>query len=238
MILPAAVIVAALIEYLQGFVGREQSVQDVLISAAGAWLGLAAGFQSPQATPRTVVGLVSIAAMGYVLPAPLRAFHDEWRARKEFPLLSSFRSDRELSRWQLSGSVTRVPAAADHDGALILNLEPQREASFHLAHAPRDWSAYRALNLRVSLVGPETTLTCRLNDLAHDLAVPHENSDHFEESFTLHPGWQDVELDLTRAASGLATRRMDLDEINGLTCFVRKVSTRTELLVDDLRLLP
>lgn len=236
-ILSLAVTLAIGIELLQGFVGRSQSAGDVLLSAAGAWFGLWAGSGFLRghraAVPAALVSIVIAAAAA--TPATL-AFVDEAAARRSFPVLADFTSDRELSRWRLIGFDARVPASDGHNGALALTARAQGGSSFHLAYAPRDWSAFTALEIRLRLDGPGQPFVCRLNDLAHDLATPHENSDHYEEIFSLVPGWQTVSLELERAAAGLATRRMNLAEINGLTCFLRDAPSETTLLVDHVRL--
>ena len=221
--LALTLLLAVSIEWLQGFVGRDRSVEDLWISVCGAIFGL---LYSPALSALLRPGLVrpvrALVTSGLLIVLSLpaaSALLDEWRARDDFPVLSDFTSVLELDRWDGAGGRSRVGAVAGvHSGAMLVRVEPAEAGGIHLRYFPRDWSAYRTLVIRINNDGPPIAMTCRLNDVAHDLQTPHENSDHYEESFTLQTGWQEVRLDLETAATSLSSRRMDLASMNGLTC--------------------
>jgi hypothetical protein len=240
LMLIASVCIGGVIEFLQGVVGREQSVWDVLVGTSGTAVGLlwtAFGARHmPRLSKAMRVGVTAAVVLAIVTPTGF-ALADEWRARRDFPLLADFRDRLELGRWEgLERGVILQPEEGEHDGALLLRAEAGRGASLHLRYMPRDWRGYRSVRMRVHYEGGATSIRCRLNDLAHDLRVPHEASDHYEGAFPLGSGWQDLVIDLDVAAASLATRPMDLHQMNGLTCFLAATEERQDLLVDRVGL--
>lgn len=235
-----SVVAGGAIEYLQGMVGREQAVWDIVVGASGSALALLwtsfGARNAPWLSRRARVGATVIVGLANLGPTGL-ALVDESRARGDFPVLAAFRDRLELSRWEGIERGALMPAAlGQHDGALRLHAAAGEGISLHLRHMPRDWRGYRHVRMRVRYSGESTSLRCRLNDLAHDLRIPHEASDHYEGAFPLASGWQELVIDLDVAASSLATRTMDLHEMNGLTCFLRATARDQELLVDFVSL--
>lgn len=241
LVIAAAVAVA--IEWLQGFIGRSQSVGDVLLSLAGTALALLVSpWWTPDATSRALhPGRVALAAAlltASVLPTAISLW-DEAQARAALPELAGFSSRLEMTRLNFTGAYARVPVQGEPDNwALQLRAEPGSSAWWVLLYFPGDWSSYRTLTMRVRLDGHPLSLQCVLNDRAHDLAVPHEDSDHYSERFQLQPGWQELRIDLTHAAASLAKRRMEMAEIAGFRCGTSDATAPSSLLLDYLRLEP
>lgn len=228
------------IEFLQGFVGREQAVWDIVVGLSGAALALLwTSFgvrRAPLLSTGVRVGAAVIIGLANLTPTGL-ALADESRARRDFPVLAEFRDRLELTRWEGLDPGALLPREpGSHDGALRLRAEAGEGVSLHLRYMPRDWRGYREVRMRVHYSGEATLLRCRLNDLTHDLRIPHQASDHYEGAFPLDTGWQDLAIDLGVAAASLATRTMDLHEMNGLTCFLPSTAGRQELLIDRVGL--
>jgi hypothetical protein len=236
----ATIVLAVGIEGLQDFVGRERSLSDVWLSLAGTGLALAQRFPvaSGSSGRRTGQLTVSGVIMGMALWPLGLALFDESRARRDFPTLSGFTSKLELSRWEGGARVSWVaPEPGEHDGAMAVETAPGRNG-LHSRYFPRDWSGYRRLSMRVRNNGTQLALICRISDLEHSLRTPHDPADHFEARFEVDGGWQELSIDLPAAAASLSDRRMDLEQMNSLTCNVHPREQAASLVLDWVTLLP
>lgn len=230
-VIAISLLLAATIEVLQGFVGRSQSLEDILLSVGGSALGLTWHLQF-----RWRKLSIAMLALSCGIPTAV-AVTDEWSARRDFPVLAEFRSPLELSRFRFSGS-QRLTRSTENPSGGRLEMQPddQGNLAWQLVHFPPDWSRFTHVEMHYELLGDSLVLKCVLNDEQHERAVPHEDADHFAQEFTLHRGSQSVDIDLRRAQALLAGRLMNVKEIASLRCSSRETGPGTTLVVGAITL--
>jgi len=236
-----AVALAIAIEWVQGFVGRERSWTDVALSLAGVALALPFTPQAKVRFPQQSLALLRLViGVAVILPIIIpiaRYIADERAMSRGFPVLSDFATRIQATRWEVTAAAEWLPGEpGEHTGALAIAAAPNRTTSWRLAYFEPDWRGFTQLAMRLQLEGPPVVARCILNDLLHDQTLPHEDSDHFEVTVPLSPGWQTIRIDLVQAQASLRTRTMNLGEMNGLRCFVRNEAAEIRVLIDDVRL--
>ncbi|MFM7272914.1 MAG: VanZ family protein, partial [Gammaproteobacteria bacterium] len=123
LVLLAAALLGALVEWLQGFVGREVSWADVRLDVIGAALGSTA---VGAGRARWILPAFALVLLTWLDALPLgRALLDEYRARRDFPVLASWASDLELGRMQPAAGMRREHAPErPGERALRVLLQP------------------------------------------------------------------------------------------------------------------
>lgn len=222
-------VAGAAVEGLQSLVGRDASLFDLLMDAAGAAsvLCLAAAWTARRGRWPLRAGLLAGAALAAtVVLAPLVEGALAYARRAgQFPVIASF--ERRLDLYFLEGGGSALERIALPEpwaqGAAVNTLAVRLEH----AHSPglrhnepaADWRGYQALKL--DLINPgETPLrfVLRVHDAAHD----QRHIDRFNRSFTLQPRSRRVlQVPLEDIASAPRDRRLDLSQVAGLVLFER-----------------
>lgn len=154
--LAAVFLAMGLVEVIQPWVGREAEARDALFGAAGSAMAVAlsAAFRTPDPRKRAAWrSLVLVLGAAVLLPLWL-VMLDRWEARREFPVLASFRAPLETGRWKGQGcSMERVKSAGR--SALRLTVLPGADyPGVFLVEAPRDWTGMRCLEITMAWPGP------------------------------------------------------------------------------------
>ncbi len=235
-------LVGGMVELIQSQIGREAAWQDLGNDLIGSMLGMA--FVAPS---RKTVSRWTLRA--FQLPVVLLAcwslfpvaqvLVDDVIARQQFPLLSGFETPLEISRW--SGSAHREVSneiAFSGQSSLKIRLSTHLYSGLGLKDFPRDWSGYRSISLQI--FNPESEplkLHFRVHDLYHS---DHDNaySDRFNTTFSLHQGWNHLQVPLQKIAHAPKTRQLDLTQVGGMGVFVGKLKKSRTIYLDDVRLLP
>lgn len=222
-----AVAIGVLVEGVQALIGRDASLGDVAMDAAGAGavLGVTAAVGAGRRRPAVTAAGLAVAAAGIVVVAlPLVDAALAYARRAEvFPSIATFDSPRDLYFVRGSGArIDRVrlpPALAGEHSEWGLQVRLERERSPGLRHeepAP-DWRGHRVLKL--DLVNPgeaRLRLMLRVHDAKHD----QRHEDRFNLAFTLQPHSRRVlEVPLEAIAEAPKDRRLDLGRVAGLVLF-------------------
>ncbi|MEA3547402.1 MAG: VanZ family protein [Thermodesulfobacteriota bacterium] len=228
-----------LIEALQaGFGGRTSSLGDVWRDMAGGIIGLVwVGWASVTKLQRGVLVLVvffvvvvSIIPLGVVLV-------DEVRARRDFPILSSFETASELSRWHAKTEISQVKDPVRQGRfALRLPLTTDTYSGIGLKYFPRNWNGMKGLSL--SIYNPEQSvlqITFRVHDRLH-VEGKQIYADRFNRSLTMQPGWNVIFILMDDIKNAPANREMDLANIYGFGLFSSDLKEEKVIYIDDVRL--
>lgn len=211
--------VGGAIEWLQGLIGREPSLNDLRLDLLGALLGALCCVGAGSGAERRLGWGFAIVAGAVLLVLDLRplavAVIDEYRAWRSFPVLSDFSTPFETGRWHADGGLRVVPAPGGVGGnALRVELRPAAYAGFRLVHFPRDWRGYRELRLRMHAEAGQR-LVCRIHDRAHD----DHHADRFNRAFAIVPGWNELTIPLVEVARAPRGRAMAMGDVAELGCF-------------------
>ena len=132
LVVAATLSVGILAELIQPFVGRTAGVRDVVLGLAGsvAAVCLNMTLRSRAIVVRVLlVAITLLLAFAAVFPLILIT-RDRQAARRDFPLLASFESNTELSRWSGNGcGVSRVPDHTTH-GQWALKIEVEKPDNY------------------------------------------------------------------------------------------------------------
>lgn len=228
------------IEWIQGFVGRTFSVGDVARDINGTMLAIA--FLSPAGMALRMItrGTLRAAALALLLAQlypVLTAVTDEVIATKQFPILSSLETPRELSRWSSSS-----PIAVDHQiarqgqASLRVDLKPSKYSGVALRYFPADWHKYKLLHLSILNPSQEPLrVTCRINDKAH-IANGQSYHDRFNRDFILAHGWNDIDIPMVDIKQAPKNRLIDLRQIQNIMIFASGLQVSRTIYIDDVRL--
>jgi hypothetical protein len=179
----------------------------------------------------------------YTLAYPtLVALNDEARALAQFPVLASFESTIELSRFQFDeGMDPRVVQMLDDDGrpfsATLLRLLPGEYPDFVFRHFPRDWLDMRAL--QSVIVNPDTVpmdLTLRIDDVEYDYEL--DEHDRYNRSFSFLPGTNRIEIPLSDVEAAPRNRRFDLARVQRLLVYAVDLGQPRDIIIGPIVLLP
>jgi len=230
----------AFIEYLQTFVGRQASLQDVMLDVTGSVISVALfsnrirmlSFRKKAFTAFLVISLIL-----FVSWKLMSSLWDEYQARSDFPVLADFEHAREINRWtsiekiEISDEVSKLGLKS-----LKLTLTPRTYSGVELQYFPGDWSGYRRFGLHVfySEAGP-IFLTVSIFDNKHH-ANRYSFTDRYTKSFQLQPGWNAVNISLDDVKHAPQKREMDMTRIRGLRLFVVRPGKMQHIYIDGVRL--
>jgi len=230
---PTLVIV---VEILQPLVNRDRGWGDLLPGLAGS-AGVVALFLATRTRRRSVWGLVALAAVR-AAGAPLGwGARDEWRERRQFPLLATFESAGELSRWDAAGVVlTRVTRdAAGGRYALAMRVTAADYPGIFTAPAQPDWADMEQLCMELALDAPAPrVIWLRMDDRPGN--PPY--AERFQVAFELAPGAHTVCVERAEFGKTAGGRDMDLHRIASFGIFLERGAVGDGLIVDNLRLVP
>jgi hypothetical protein len=181
-------------------------------------------------------GLLASIVLIVFLPLGI-ALVDEGIARAQFPLLSDFETPFEKNRWEGDALFLIDPSIAYHGKAsLRMNMDISMYSGISLVYFPRNWKGFRFFRLEVFNPSPEgIQITCRIHDRRHEEGE-QLFEDRFNKGFLIHPGWNDLRIDLNEVATAPMGRMMDLGEIRAVGFFASRLPAPRIIFLDYVRL--
>jgi hypothetical protein len=237
----AALALGAAVELGQAVAGLYGDPWDVLRDGGGAFsvaLILIALDPAISGRARAALSGAAIIVLGAFSYPILAALDDEARARSQFPVLASFKTTSELSRFHFgNGKKPRIVLIPDDVGqsvsAVQLHLPPGKYPGFVLRYFPGDWRGMRALRLLV--VNPEPTLiemTVRIDDAEYDYRL--DLDDRYNRSFPLSPGVNRIEIPLSDVATAPRNRRFDLGRVKLLLMYAVDLEQPRDIIIGPI----
>ena len=233
-----AVGVGVSIEFVQRFVGRDSSWDDVIHNLFGVWLGLFWGQK-----PTRPVWLLRITSLLLAAPAFWLVIYSamaDIAMREQFPLVNSFESRFELAQVHVNPNQVKtqqVGSSRSHGNyGLHVVLGTHKYAGLGLVGPYGDWSGYQFL--RMDFYNPDNEpleLVLKISDSSHNRGKNNFN-DRFNHKFVLAQGWNQLEIDLDEVRRAPLGRVMQMDEISGMAVFVMQLSKPREFYWDNIRL--
>ena len=233
LLLPPLVVFAVGTEWLQSLTDRQPSWRDVLTNCTGIGIGtlwlasfryLPPGWRLGVRAAVLIIGLSLLVRPGLMLWA-------DYHIKQQFPLLSNFESAIDHENWSLGKRSDEQ--ARDGKYALKIALPAQRYAGTTLRHFPNDWQRYSSLHLAVFNPGKTALpLSLRIHDRHHE-AGEQAYYDRFNYNFEAASGWTDVNLPLSRIASGPRDRKLNLQQVAAMRLFFQGTPPDTTLIYLD-----
>lgn len=232
-------ILGALTECIQALIPyRHFRVIDILTDALGAAVFLTLTYSFQKGANHKGVALLrnGLLVLMIVRAYPIfAATIDTRNMEKDFPVLSSFESPFEISRWICKeGSMKRTSLHAT-DGAysLQVKLPPGIYPGITLDYMMNDWRGYNRLSFDVFIDGSAPLdLSMRINDRKHN----DEFIDRYNKRFLLRPGPNHISIGLDAVRTAPRGRKMDMSDITVLCIFSYKLKEPRTAYFDNFRL--
>lgn len=239
-----ALIFGAIVEVIQDkWFGRTAALDDVIKNMIGCALSLALFAPkrlSVKRFPRHLLQLLILfLVLGEFLPLA-QAVTDELIAGQQFPVLATFETPFEITRWEEGNSKIAIDHHQKSQGkaSLRIDLNQKGYSGASLEFFPRDWRNFSTISFM--LFNPWKKIlpmACRINDFDHNRNGYHRD-DRFGQKITLKPGWNRIEIPLEVVKKAPARRNMNMAEIEAFTVFSYMLDRPLHIYLDDVRLNP
>jgi len=222
----AALALAVISEWLQGFTGREISIDDLLRDSLGVLSGLLvyAGFSRLLAWRWVLLLVVLLLARD--LMATAGWFYAYWQRDRVFPVLLSCNNS-----WEQRFIGLHLAKLSFANGVCNLDFEPGRYPGITLKEPYPDWRGMKRLILLLRSEAPAPIeLVVRIHDRWHD----NEYRDRFNRKFLVTSATQKLSIridDIRQAHDG---RLMDMSAIRGLQIFVPESAREYRIQMADI----
>ena len=226
------------IELLQSGTNRDVDITDVWRDVLGALIGF---FFSPVSLNKQLLKVSQVVLIFLLLHQLIPWFMtlaDEINARNQFPILSDFESEIELTRWESGDASISISNALAYSGnnSLKVDFGTEKYSGFGLKYFPNDWSEYNNLSLAIYNREQAFKITIRIHDHLHTQGE-QVFSDRFNKTMVLEKGWNTIDISLANVAKAPKTRRLDLSRVSGLGIFVTEQSAPKTIFLDSVKLL-
>lgn len=237
-----ALFLGAFIELLQGSFQQDVEYGDLIRDLIGGMVGMFFLLPDRQIFPTKVLRWMQIFTICLVIvqiyPAVV-ALSDEWRARRQFPVLSDFETAFEIERWGGDAGRSISKKDAFHGKrSMMVQLGTGTYSGVSLNYFPGDWTGFRGFEFSVFNPDPEEIrLTCRIHDKRHVAGGEELFGDRFNRTYSLGPGWHTIRIaadDILHAPEG---RVMDVRHILGVGIFATRLPRPRVLYIDYVRVL-
>lgn len=231
----STLVLAELIEYVQGLIGRDDEWQDVWDSGVGAILCVT--FFSAQVRKmvrwqRYAWRLVAIVVLVAVPWSIWSALTDEYFIRRQFPVLSDFSTPFEMRRWQKNTATIHLQKSGEPDVPfLAVDFHPAIYSTVTLKYFYPDWRGYKHIVLDAT--NPESVnfrVILRIHDRLHK-KHNYALNDRFNRTLLIHPGRQRVTIDMDDVQNAPVSRKMDMQHIEELSLFTMHSKSQHHLWI-------
>ncbi len=239
----AALVLGGAVELAQAASGGNADLWDVLRDAGGAFfvaLILVARDSALSVRVRAALAVAAILVLGPFTFPLAAALRDEALARTQFPILASFETAPELSRFRIGKDYNaRLVATFDDEGrpasAVQLTLPPGKYPGIALSFFPGDWRGFRALRLLLVNLDPVPyEMTVRIDDAEYDYKL--DMDDRYNRSFVLSPGANRIEIPLADVATAPRGRRFDLARVRNLLVYAVDLAQPRAIIIGPIAL--
>jgi VanZ family protein len=233
-------ILGLLVEFVQSNFQRTPDAGDLFRNMIGACVGMFFLAPLKKTLPRRrlrFIQAVTLFLAGMQIYPITVDLTDEYRANRQFPVLSGFETPYEIYRWR---GDTRfftddtVAATGGHAMRIDLNTDQYSGVSLHYFH--EDWTGYQWFQALVYNPSPENlTIVCRIHDRLHAQSE-QRYEDRFNQPFNLTRGWNTIRIDLDHVKNAPRNRRMDMRHIYGIGFFAVRLEHPRTIFIDDVLL--
>lgn len=229
------------IEWAQPLMGRSFEYADVLSDLLGSYIGLSLYLaMKPSLTLAGRSGLyVLMVLLALVSLKPMAfALADEYVMREEFPILADFETPFELSRWENNLAQLQITHEQARYGekSMRVDFTPGEYPDITLLDFPGNWRDFKSIRFSVfSTLPASIQMELKIYDDQH-AASGYKYADRFNRELIINPGWNDIEVRMEDVWEAPHERRMELENIAGLSLFIEQLEQPAVFYFDALRL--
>lgn len=246
ILLPAfsLLLIAALIEVGQSFVGRNADLVDVRKDMLGSciflYVWLWSFFRSQLL--RFSAGLILICWLAFEVLPFSSALMDRVRIHRDFPVLADFENKAEMSRWG-EGLARRVDSKSKHVKAeglsghvMKLYLNTDSFSGIVGEGLNRNWLGYKTLAFDFYNPNPYVLILHVKVEDHQTMLSGYKFSDRYNGIYIMRPGLNNYTVSLDKVAEAPENRRMNFENTR-LSFFFANLSKKTFVYLDNVRLL-
>ena len=241
-----SLILGIAIEFFQFLIDNTpRSIYDILLNQLGVLLTFSFFTKDHLLKNKKILSCTRIIVIFFLiisLSNLVKSLIDEYIASSQFPLLSDLETPFELERW--IGESKQIDENVVRHGKKSLRVSLHNEAhagtyaDIILLHFPRNWSKYKTVHWSVfNPLEEELTFNCRIHDKYHK-KTGYDTDDRFIKTFVLHHGWNDLSISLAEVKNAPKGRTMDMNHIESLHFFTKKIPEQQNIYIDYVYLQP
>jgi VanZ family protein len=218
---------------------RDFELSDMVADGLGAFTFLTIIYSSRENVSflkKRFLRAGSLLIMVVMLYPVVTVMLDDLQMKEDFPLLDSFESSLEMSRWNAKGTnkMERVRSyATDGEYAMKAVLSSGKYPGVSMDYFMSDWRGYVSLEFDVfSEEAAPWKIMVRINDRKHN----EQHDDRYNGNFLLQKGFNHVSISLDKVESAPKGREMDMSAIDVFCIFSSRLKEPRILYVDNFRL--
>lgn len=237
-----SLLIGTAIELVQLLLHREFSKGDIINDLLGAYIGLLGLLifnkeHSQKLKASAIILVIFCLAIG--LRNMEKHLLDEFNMRQQFPMLASFETDLEMSRWE--NNLTVLSRSRDFiktgSHSLKVSFLPGRYPNISLEHFKNDWSGYRAINYSIYNPSQITqSFAMKVYDKIHTRRGRDYN-DRFNHPISIAPGWNTFTIPLKDIISAPKSRSMNIRQIKGFSLFTDRLEKPSTIYIENIHLI-
>lgn len=235
-------VLGALCEVLQQFVGRSTSLGDMLANGSGLIAGMfwCLGRLSTDRVKRMAASLMTVFLLFIPSWSPALELLECRKQNLEFPLLASFERPRELNAWHAHEATVVQSFNWHSDGSASMQvhgLAGTKHPGANFLGLIADWHQFATLELDVFNPGDKPlSLRFSISD-RHHYHSGHDPKDRFGRAVELPAGEAThICIELADIKHAPADRLMDISQLESVNLFLVRPETDFVFLVDNVRL--
>ncbi|PKF60381.1 hypothetical protein CW745_15040 [Psychromonas sp. psych-6C06] len=247
-------IIGTCIELLQPLFYRSAEVEDLFYNYLGTLLAL---FYLGNFTPSQPIKMALRASYAFVLitlltPTILTAY-DEYRLRKDLPVIANYYNQTALTRWKADGPISIINIDTLPEGykgrnhnILQARFESRKASRVVLRYFEENWqtgdvnenAAYQ--QLQFDFFNPnQTTVPLRIIMTDKHYGKKHATRAYrFGRTVLLPPGWSTHQISLIDIQQNPTARDIDLTQMAGIDFYMYKLKEPITLFIDEIKLIP
>lgn len=236
----ACIVLGAAVELVQFGFQRTPDMGDMFRDIIGGLVGIFFLLPSRKRVQKRLLRAfqaITVCLVGLQVYPVVIAFCDEYLAREQFPVLSSFETPWEIQRWRGDADFAMddsVQLEGKHSMRVLLGTDLYSGVS--LFYFRENWEG--ATGFRFSVYNPSEeslAITCRINDQAHNEGR-RVYEDRFNHRYSLPKGWSTIAIGIEDIREAPKGRQMDLRHIKGVGFFATQLPRVRVIYIDDVRL--
>lgn len=221
-----AILAAFASEWVQRWVGRSGSIEDLILDGFGIALGLAWPIRNHRWCPtrKSIFGVVLLSGVAFALGPALLQERAETKASEGLPVIGDFQDKQCLRLWKAQGGA--VATADPASGRLVVQVRSGSFGGVQFLPGEQDWTPYSEVRLNVSNPGAPLFLGVRIDD-----HLSSRDRVWISSAATLEEGVTEIVIPLRPPLPREERRTIDLSKVTRLALFFEKMEKPVEFSI-------
>jgi len=241
-----SILLIAVVEWVQPYVGRTASLADMQIGLLGALIaisGMIVWRNLRHWQLRVAHGVLTVMVLSWVVLPVWNEWRALWLREQQFPVLGDFEHPLEQRLWKATGVAhgqrTQGLLSDKHvvsgRGSLKVETVKGSWSGVRYAAGDQNWQGYQALSISLYNPGEGFNMNIRIDDgVIHSARY----SERYNGRFQIRNGQNTLLIPLAKIAAAPKKRSLDLGRIRKMTLFLNKKAQPQQFYLDNVHLVP